>query len=100
MMVSTYYFGRESRMAKLIFRSICVGIASVALAAFVGGFIALSLFAMNTSPSTSDQQTGYDSFFITRNDLMLAIGVLLVVFAAGFALGFRFFSKLRQRQGT
>ncbi len=84
-------------MAKLILRSVCVGIASVFVAAFVGGFIALSLLFMNAS---SDQPSGYDSFFIVIHPVTRIVFVLLAIFAIGFLFGFRYFSKRERLRAT
>ena len=84
-------------MRKLILRATCVGIASVAIVTFIAGFVALSLLFMNSAPS-SDQQTGYDSFFITVHGLTRVALIVLGVFAIGFYFGFRYFSKREKRQ--
>jgi hypothetical protein len=87
-------------VAKLILRSFAVGIASVALAGFVGGFIALSLSRFNSSASSQagDQQVGWDLIVFARNDWPWIYVLPLAVFAIGFLIGFRYFSRRQARQ--
>jgi ABC-type Fe3+ transport system permease subunit len=92
--------GKSTRMGKLILRSFCVGIASIALAGFVGGFIALSLSFFNSSASSpaGDQDVGWDLIALARNVSPWIYVVPLAVFATGFLIGFRYFSKRQARQ--
>ena len=85
---------------KLILRSFYVGIASIALAGFVSGFIALSLSFFNSSAGsqTGDQDVGPDLIALARNDSPWIYVVPLAVFATGFLIGFRYFSKRQARQ--
>jgi hypothetical protein len=87
-------------MAKLILRSFCVGIASVALAGFIGGFIALSLLFFNSSATSQsgDQDVGWDLVTVVPDVSPWSYIVPLVLFAIGFLVGFRYFSKRQARQ--
>jgi ABC-type Fe3+ transport system permease subunit len=73
-------------MGKLILRSFGIGVAGIALAGFVGGFIALSLYF------------GLDLMALARNYFPWIYVVPLAVFAIGFLIGFRYFSKRQARQ--
>ena len=89
-------------MVNLILRSFCVGIASVALAGFVGGFIALSLIFFNSSAGSqsSDQEVGWDLITLARNYSPWIYVVPLAVFAIGSLIGFLYFSRRQARQGS
>lgn len=67
--------------------------------AFVAGFVALSLFAMNTPMQSGEPEAGWDMIAMTHNHLVPVIAVLLAVFVIGFLIGFRYFSKRQHRQG-
>jgi hypothetical protein len=86
-------------VAKLVLRSVCVGIASVVLAAFVGGFIALSLLFMNSSAQPGGDEAGARTMMIVHYHLVPIIVTPFVIFAAGFLAGYRYFSKRGARQG-
>jgi hypothetical protein len=88
-------------MGRLILRSVCVGIASVALAGFVGAFIALSLLFFNSSATaqSGDQEVGWDLVTVARDFSPWSFIVPLAVFAIGFLIGLRYFSKRQTRQG-
>jgi hypothetical protein len=87
-------------MTKLVLRSVCVGIASVALAAFIGGFIALSLLFMNSSAPSGGDEAGSRMMLIVRYHLVPVILIPLVIFAIGFLTGYRYFSRRQARQGS
>jgi hypothetical protein len=87
-------------MGKLVLRSVCVGIASVALAAFIGGFIALSLLFMNSSAQPGGEEAGPRTMLIAHYHLVPAVVIPLVIFAIGFLAGYRYFSKRQARQGS
>jgi hypothetical protein len=87
-------------MPKLILRATCVGIAAVAIAAFLAGFIALSLAAMNTPSQSGEFEVGWD-LVPERSQLPLwAWLVPLGVFAIGFIIGYRYFSKRQDKQAA
>jgi hypothetical protein len=86
-------------MGKLILRSFGIGVAGIALAGFVGGFIALSLYFFNSSASSQgEQNVGLDLMALARNYFPWIYVVPLAVFAIGFLIGFRYFSKRQARQ--
>ncbi|MGB9069450.1 MAG: hypothetical protein WCC21_12855 [Candidatus Acidiferrales bacterium] len=87
-------------MPKLVLRSVCVGIATVALAAFIGGFIALSLLFMNSSASPGGDEAGSRTMWMVHYHLVPIIVIPLVIFAIGFFAGHRYFSKRQGRQGS
>jgi hypothetical protein len=86
-------------MTPLVLRSVSVGIASVALAAFIGGFIALSLLFMNSSAQPGGDEAGSGMMLIVHYHLVPIIVIPLVIFAIGFLAGYRYFSKRQARQG-
>jgi hypothetical protein len=86
-------------MTPLVLRSVSVGIASVALAAFIGGFIALSLLFMNPSAQPGGDEAGSGMMLIVHYHLVPIIVIPLVIFAIGFLAGYRYFSKRQARQG-
>jgi hypothetical protein len=77
-----------------------VGIATVALTAFIGGFIALSLLFMNSSAPPGGDEAGSRTMLMVHNHLVPIIVIPLVIFAIGFLAGHRYFSKRRARQGS
>ena len=89
-------------MAKLILRSFCAGIVSIALAGFVGAFIALSLAFFNSSAASpaGDQEVGWDLIGLARSHLVPVIVAPLVFFTIGFLFGFLHFSKRQGRRGS
>jgi uncharacterized membrane protein len=89
-------------MAKLILRSLAVGIASVALAGFVGGFVVLSLSFFNSSAASQsgEQEVGWDLLAFGRSFSPWIYIVPLAVFGTGFLIGFRYFSKRQARHGS
>jgi hypothetical protein len=89
-------------MGRLILRSLCVGIASVALAGCVSGFIALSLWSFNSSaaPPSGGQEVGWDLMVLARHGSPWIYIVPLALFAIGFLIGFRYFSKRQAIQGS
>jgi hypothetical protein len=87
-------------MPKLVLRSVCVGIATVALSAFIGGFIALSLLFMNSSAPPGGDEAGSRTMWMAHYRLVPIIVIPLVIFAIGFLAGHRYFSKRQARQGA
>jgi hypothetical protein len=87
-------------MAKLVLRSVCVGIASVALAAFVGGFVALSLLFINSSAQPGGEETGSRTIVTGHYHLVPIVFVPLAIFAIGFLAGYRYFSKRQALEGS
>jgi hypothetical protein len=85
-------------MPKLILRSACVGVAAVVIAGFIAGFVALSLAAMNTPSQSGGVEVGWD-LVTTWHELSLRVLLIpLAVFAIGFGIGYRYFSKRAKTQ--
>ena len=86
-------------MFTLILRSICVGIASVVITAIAGGFIAaivaISIGLLRQPPGGGE--VGWDLVTMAHNLPAIWILLPLGIFAIGFLLGFRYFSKTRVR---
>ncbi|MFZ3199722.1 MAG: hypothetical protein ACLQMT_10890 [Candidatus Acidiferrales bacterium] len=86
-------------MSALILRSICVGIASVVITAIAGGFIAV-IVAISIGllrQSSGGAEVGWDLVTMAHNLPTIWILLPLGVFAIGFLLGFRYFSKTNVR---
>jgi hypothetical protein len=84
-------------MLTVIIRSICAGIAAVfvafGLCMFVGLPIAL-YFVSRNAHSGGQGEVGYDVVTMAHNYGAASIWIpLLVIFALGFFLGFRYFVK-------
>jgi uncharacterized membrane protein len=82
-------------MLTVILRSVCCGIAALVMAAFSGTFIALwvgSYFAAkNVRPGGGE--VGWDLVSLYHNTASSWLLLPLLVFAIGFFIGFRHFSK-------
>jgi hypothetical protein len=87
-------------MATLVLRSVCVGVACVALTAFIGGFMALSLLFMNSSAQPGGDEAGSRAMLIVHYHLVPIVVIPSVIFAIGFLAGYRYFSKRQARQGS
>jgi hypothetical protein len=87
-------------MPKLILQSACVGFASVIVAAFVVGFIALSLSAMSTPSPDTGNEAGWDVLAVVKGVPLWVWLFPLAFFAIGFLIGFRYFSKRQAKQGA
>ena len=85
-------------MLTVIMRSICAGIAALFLAFGLGIFVGLpiaSYFLSRSSPpgSSGGAQVGWDLVTMAHNSPIGAVLIPLLVFAIGFYLGFRHFSR-------
>jgi hypothetical protein len=83
-------------MPAVIFRSICVGIASVVAALCLVMFaeIVFALYwAMKNAPSGGGGEVGWDLVTLAHNSPPIALLLPLLAFPIGFYLGFRHFSK-------
>jgi hypothetical protein len=87
-------------MVRLILRSACVGVAAVAVAGFVGGFIALSLAAMSTPSQSGEQEVGWDLITSWHQAPLWVWLIPLAAFAIGFFIGYLYFSKREARQAA
>jgi hypothetical protein len=80
-------------MLKIILRSVCAGVAAVALGTFIVGFIALSLAAMSTPSQPGEAEVGWDLITFAHQWPLWVWLFPLAFFAIGFLIGFRYFSK-------
>jgi hypothetical protein len=90
-------------MARLLLRSLCVGLASLALAGFLGAFIMVSLLVFNStaaSPSGDPQEVGWDLLSVARGFAPWSYIVPLMIFVIGARAGYTYFSKRQARQGS
>jgi hypothetical protein len=84
----------------LILRSTCVGVATMIVALFVRGFIAL-VIAMHSTPKAQavdgevGGEVGWDLVTLVRNLPPRWLLLPAVTFAAGFLFGFWYFSRQR-----
>ena len=86
-------------MFKLILRSTCVGVASIALAAFASAFIAIAFAVVESwrnPQQPSDPEVGWDLVAMWHSNptvMKLTAVVAVAAFAIGFLIGFRYFSS-------
>jgi hypothetical protein len=91
--------GLMGGMFKLILRSTCVGIASIALAAYASAVIAIAFAVVESwrSPQQpSDPEVGWDLVAMWHSSpavTNLVAVVAAAAFAIGFLIGFRYFSN-------
>jgi|HubBroStandDraft_6_1064221.scaffolds.fasta_scaffold08451_6 ABC-type Fe3+ transport system permease subunit len=87
-------------MFKVILRSVCVGIATLVAAAFLGIFVGLPItdFLTKNVSHDGDSEVGWDLVTMAHNLPPIAILLPLLVFAVGFFFGFRYFSKSLARK--
>jgi hypothetical protein len=86
-------------MFKVILRSTCVGIASIALAAFASVLIAIAFAVVDLwriPQQPSEPEVGWDLITVWHGNpaaAKLITVVAVAAFAIGFLIGFRYFSK-------
>jgi len=88
-------------MLMVIISSICAGIAAVFMAAGLCVFEGLPIatyFVSRNAPSGQGGEVGWDVASITHSYGVKAIWPPLMIFALGFFLGFRYFSKSLTRK--
>jgi hypothetical protein len=82
-------------------RSLCTGIAAVIASAFLGLFIGLPVAAYFLSkklpPPPGGVEVGWDLVTLAHNTSPDFLLLPLFIFAIGFALGFRHFSRPSSR---
>ena len=78
-------------------RSLCAGIAAVIASAFLGFFVGLPIAAYYLSkkfpPPPGGGEVGWDLVALAHNTSPDLLFLPFLVFAIGFALGFRHFSR-------
>jgi hypothetical protein len=81
-------------MPTLMLRSVCVGTATMVVATCVCVFVEI-LVAVHSIPQTEigGGEVGWDLVTLVRNIPVGWLFLPLAVFAAGFAFGFRYFSR-------
>jgi hypothetical protein len=79
----------------IILRSICVGIAfvvgAIAISVFVG--LPLAMYFLSRNAPAGGGEIGWDLVTMFRNSPMSAPLVPMAIFAVGFLVGFRYFSR-------
>lgn len=88
----------RTTMFVVIIRSICAGVAAVFLACglciFVGLPIASYFLSGSAPPGPGDgMDVGWDLVTMAHNSPASAVLIPLLIFAIGFFLGFRYFSR-------
>lgn len=83
----------------LVLRSLCVGIAAMVVAVYVSAFVAM-LVAARLLPKgqSGGGEVGWDLVTLAHNTPVRWLFLPFAVFAAGFAFGFRYFSRSLKRQ--
>jgi hypothetical protein len=89
-------------MSGLVFlRSLCTGIAALIASVFLGLFIGLPIAAYYLSkkfpPTPGGGEVGWDLVTMAHNTSPDFLLLPLLIFAIGFALGFRHFSRPSRR---
>lgn len=89
----------HTRLPIVIFRSICCGMAAtvVAIFAWMWGHMIFAGFARAKAHPSGSVEVGWDLVTIGRNSPGTVAIVAVIGFGIGFALGFRSFSRLAQR---
>jgi hypothetical protein len=85
----------------LILRSICVGIAFLVAALFVGVPVMLTVATYYLERNSGHQwggEVGWDLVTMAHNSPVSSILLPLLIFALGFIFGFRYFSKSMARK--
>jgi hypothetical protein len=88
-------------MFTVVLRSVCVGIAALVAAAFLGILIGLpiGLYVLSrTVPPEGGGEVGWDVVSLAHSFPAASILVPLLIFAVGFFFGFRYFSKSLARR--
>lgn len=95
---STQWVCQRVKMFTVVLRSLCVGIAALAAAAFIGLPVAFYFLSRTTPAPEGGGEVGWDLISLTHNLPATSILVPLVIFAVGFLFGFRYFSKSLARK--
>jgi ABC-type proline/glycine betaine transport system permease subunit len=85
-------------MPQRILRSACVGIAALAIAALVIGFVGFSLAVMATPSQDTGNEVGWDVLALIKGLPPWVWLFPVAIFAIGFGIGYRYFSKRDAKQ--
>lgn len=86
---------RAPNMSIVILRSVCVGIATLVTASILSPFIVIVVLIIRSLSTTRSGggEVGWDLVTLAHNLPVRWLLLPFAVFAAGFAFGFRYFSR-------